>query len=34
VLPGSGPVQAEMVVVVVDIEVKVGEGNCRERVEG
>jgi len=32
--PGPGPVRAEMVVVVVDIEVKVGERNCRERVEG
>jgi len=31
---GPGPVQAEMVVVVVDIGVKMGEGNCRERIEG
>jgi len=34
VLPDPGPVQVEMVVVVVDIGVKVEEGNCRERVEG
>ena len=33
-LHGPGPVQTEMVVVEVDIEVKVGEGNCRERIEG
>ena len=33
-LPGPGPVRAEMVGVVVDIGVKVGEGNCGERVEG
>jgi len=34
VLSGPGPVRAEMVVVVVDIGVKVEEGNCGERVEG
>jgi len=32
--PGPGPVQAEMMVVVVDIGVKIGERNCGERVEG
>jgi len=32
--PGPEPVQAEMVVVVIDIGVKVGEANCGERVEG
>jgi len=31
---GPGSVRAEMVVVVVDIGVRVGEGNCGERVEG
>ena len=33
-LPGLGPVRTEMVVVEVGIGVKVGEGNCREMVEG